>query len=132
MDPQQALFTYLRTELINLGYDVYDGALPPEGTPYPFIYLADSRVISDLGYKDRILEDITQTVHVWHSSPRKRGDVSAMLAQIKILASQADTPVYSFRLTDVNQTILDDTTTRQPLLHGVIELSFKLEGVKQQ
>ena len=130
MDPQQALFTYIKTEIEKLGYDVYDGALPPEDTPYPFVYLADSMVTGDFMYKGVILEDITQTVHVWHSSPRKRGDVSNMLAQIKLIASKLDSPYYYFRLTDVSQTILTDTTTRTPLLHGVLELSYKLEGAK--
>ena len=38
MDPQQELFTKLLTEIkaLELGYDVYDGFLPPDGTPYPF------------------------------------------------------------------------------------------------
>lgn len=43
MDPQQELFTKLLTEIKALGYDVYDGFLPPDGTPYPFVYLADSQ-----------------------------------------------------------------------------------------
>ena len=43
MDPQQELFTALLLRLKDLGYDVYDTFLPAEGTPYPFIYLADSR-----------------------------------------------------------------------------------------
>lgn len=47
MDPQQELFTTLKLELEKLGYGVYDGFLPPEDTPYPFIYLADSHLIDD-------------------------------------------------------------------------------------
>ena len=43
MDPQQELFTELLLKLKELGYDVYDTFLPPEDTPYPFIYLADSQ-----------------------------------------------------------------------------------------
>ena len=47
MDPQQELFTKLLTEIKALGYDVYDDFLPPDGTPYPFVYLADSQLIDD-------------------------------------------------------------------------------------
>ena len=43
MDPQQELFAALLLALRKQGYDVYDGALPPEDTPYPFLYLGDSR-----------------------------------------------------------------------------------------
>lgn len=43
MDPQQELFSALLLELKKQYPDgVYDTFLPPEGTPYPFIYLADS------------------------------------------------------------------------------------------
>ena len=47
MDPQQEIFTRLLVDLKALGYDVYDGALPPEDTAYPFIYLADSQLIDE-------------------------------------------------------------------------------------
>ena len=44
MDPQQELFSYLLVALKEKYPDIgiYDSFLPPEGTPYPFIYLADS------------------------------------------------------------------------------------------
>ena len=38
MDPQQELFTALLIAAREQGYDVYDGALPPEDTPYPVSY----------------------------------------------------------------------------------------------
>lgn len=47
MDPQQELFTKLLTEIKALGYDVYDGFLPPDGTPYPFVYFADNQQIDE-------------------------------------------------------------------------------------
>ena len=47
MDPQQELFTKIKLELEKKGYSVYDGALPPLETPYPFIYLGDMQQIDD-------------------------------------------------------------------------------------
>lgn len=47
MDPQQELFAELLQKIKEWGYDVYDGALPPKDTPYPFVYLADSQQIDD-------------------------------------------------------------------------------------
>ena len=41
MDPQQEIFTELLLRIKALGYDVFDGELPPENTPYPFVYLGD-------------------------------------------------------------------------------------------
>lgn len=131
MDPQQELFIYLRKAIKELGYAVYDGALPSENTSYPFVYLADSEVNGDFGYKGIALEDVTQTIHVWHSSPRKRGNVSNMLANIKIAATQINTDLYSFHVTSVAQRILTDETTNQPLMHGILEIGYKLEGVKK-
>lgn len=47
MDPQQELFTALLEKLRDeFGEDkVFDGFLPPENTPYPFIYLAEKLCI---------------------------------------------------------------------------------------
>ena len=46
MDPQQELFTALLLQLKEaFPGKVYDGFLPPEDTPYPFVYLADSQLI---------------------------------------------------------------------------------------
>ena len=46
MDPQQELFTVLLLKLKekyqDTGIGVYDTFLPPDKTPYPFVYLADS------------------------------------------------------------------------------------------
>lgn len=48
MDPQQELFSYLLVELKKLYPDnVYDTFLPPDNTPYPFIYVGNSQLIDD-------------------------------------------------------------------------------------
>ena len=57
MDPQQELFTALLIAAREQGYDVYDGALPPEDTPYPFVYLADSRQ-ADAETKDAVIGSV--------------------------------------------------------------------------
>ena len=84
MDPQQELFTQIRMMLVRLfGEDkVYDSFLPPDGTPYPFVYLADSWEDDDAN-KSAVFGMVTQTVHVWHNDPHKRGTVSSMMMQIK-------------------------------------------------
>ena len=78
MDAQQELYSALlmalKTKFKDTGIDVYDTFLPPDGTPYPFIYLGDNQVVDDYG----------------------------------------------------------NTTTSQPLLHGVLDLEFEITGGKQQ
>lgn len=125
MDPQQELFTALLIAAREQGYDVYDGALPPEDTPYPFVYLADSRQ-ADAETKDAVIGSVYQTIHVWHSSPRKRGTVSEMLGSLKRLCRNlCYTDSFAWSVRGVNQRILTDITTKTPLPHGLLEVEFQ-------
>lgn len=124
MDPQQELFSALLTELKKLGYDVYDGFLPPQNTPYPFIYLADSTQIDEEN-KTAVFGRVSQTIHVWHNSPKQRGTVSKMLLDAKTICRKLEkTDNFSWFVRDVNQRILSDDTTKQPLLHGILSVEF--------
>ena len=83
MDPQQELFTAVLVELRKRYPDrVYDTFLPPEGTPYPFVYLADNQQV-DVQNKTAIFGNVSQTIHVWHDNPRQRGTVSQMMLDVK-------------------------------------------------
>lgn len=125
MDPQQELFTALLLAIQELGYDVYDGLLPPDGTPYPFVYLADSMMTDDAN-KTAVFGDVFQTIHVWHNDPKRRGTVSAMLLNIKNICRRLErTEHFAWDLRSAEQRILADDTTKSPLFHGVLELGFK-------
>lgn len=128
MDPQQELFTELRRRLKEkFGEDnVFDGFMPPDGTPYPFIYLADSYMV-DVRTKSKLNGRITQTIHVWHSTPMKRGTVSEMMADIKSIARAVEaegTARFGWIVENMSQRILHDNTTKTPLLHGVVEVEY--------
>lgn len=125
MDPQQELFTELLLKLKDLGYDVYDTFLPPEGTPYPFIFIADSQQ-TDTQTKSAVIGNVYQTIHVWHNNPRQRGTVSKMLQDIKkICYGLEHTAGSGWTVANVTQRILPDNTTKTPLLHGLLEVEFK-------
>ena len=125
MDPQQELFTELLLRLKEKGYDVYDTFLPPEGTPYPFIYLADSQQTDD-STKTAIFGNVYQTIHVWHNNPRQRGTVSGILLDIKEICYRLEhTANFAWMVQNMNQRILPDNTTKTPLLHGLLEVEFK-------
>ena len=127
MDPQQELFTALLQKLRSeFGEDdVYDGFLPPEDTPYPFIYLADVRQ-SDSQTKSGMVGTVTQTIHVWHSDPRQRGTVSRLLLEVKELCRRLEhTDNFGWFVDSMEQQILPENTTKQPLLHGVLEVGFR-------
>lgn len=125
-DPQQELFGRLLTQLKAAGFDVYDGVLPPEDTPYPFIYLGDCQQI-DREMKGAVLGALYQTIHVFHDNVRQRGTVSQMLLAVKTICRSIEkTAHYRFYVSGVDQQILSDTTTETPLLHGVLTVTFQL------
>ena len=125
MDPQQELFSKIKIELENKGYSVYDGALPPLDTPYPFIYLGDMQQIDDAN-KSAVFGNVYQTIHVWHNKYNQRGTVSSMLLDIKQVCRSIDkTNNFEWMILNVNQRIMSDATTKTPLLHGILELEFK-------
>ena len=124
IDPQQELFSRLKIDLEAKGYAVYDGFLPPENTPYPFIYLGDFQQVDSV-YKNATTGTVYPTIHIWHNNPRQRGTVSAMLLDVKAVCWQIKrTPHYAWMVRNANQRIITDTTTKAPLLHGVLEPEF--------
>ena len=125
MDPQQELFTELLLRIKEQGYDVYDGFLPPEGTPYPLVYLADSQQ-ADSANKSAVIGNVYQTIHVWSDSPKRRGEMSGILLAIKrICRNIQSTKNFAWMLFNVEQRILSDNTTKAPLLHGVLEVTYR-------
>ncbi|MEG1497576.1 MAG: hypothetical protein RR385_09420 [Clostridiales bacterium] len=126
IDPQQELFCKLKLNIEELGYAVYDGCLPPEGTPYPFVYLGDFFQVDDAGNKTAIFGKVSATMHVWSNTPKNRGTVSAMLLAIKQVCYNLErTNNFCWATPSVSQRIIPDASTKSPLLHGVIDAEFK-------
>ncbi len=125
IDPQQELFTAYKLGLEALGYSVYDGELPPEGTPYPFIYLGDFRQ-SDQILKNAVTGTVYPTINVWHNNTRQRGTVSKMLLDIKRVIYQMEkTSRFDWLVKSVDTDIIPDNTTKTPLLHGIVNAGVK-------
>ena len=129
MDPQQEMFSALlialREKYKGMGIGVYDTVLPPKDTPYPFVYLADCTE-SDQATKSEIVGEVNLTLKVWHDNVRQRGTVSGILADIKnICRSIEHTEHYVWNMQRPTQRILPDTTTKQPLLMGILEVGYK-------
>lgn len=125
IDPQQELFTKLKLEIEALGYDVFDGVMPSENTPYPFVYLGDCRQDDDAN-KSAVFGNVYQIIHVWSNSPKNRGTVSSMLLAIKGVCRKLEhTNNFAWLLRNANQRIITDTTTKTPLLHGILEVEYK-------
>ena len=122
IDPQQEFFSALKVALTAKGFAVYDGFLPPDGTPYPFVYLGDCRQ-SDEANKSAVFGRVYQTIHVWSNTPKNRGTVSGMLLAIKGICRTLDhTANFAWMVRGIDQQILPDNTTKTPLLHGILEV----------
>lgn len=125
MDPQQELFAALLTAIQTLGYDVFDGYLPPKGTPYPFVYVGEMQQVDEAN-KSAVFGKVHATVHVWHNTPKQRGTVSQMLLSIKTACRNLRyTQGFSWDVRNIDQRILPDDTTETPLLHGVLDIEFQ-------
>lgn len=123
-DPQQELFTKLKLDIEALSYDVHDGVLPPEGTPYPFVYLGDMQE-TDTNCKNAVFGRVHQVIHIWHNNTRQRGKVSVMMQKIKnVCRNIGHTANHSWDVQGIASRIIPDNTTKTPLLHGVIEVDF--------
>lgn len=125
IDPQQELFTAIKLALEAMGYSVYDGALPPENTPYPFIYLGDFQQTDDAN-KSAVFGNVYPSIHVWSNNPKQRGSMSKMLLDVKTACRNiTHTANFAWSVRGMNQQILPDNTTKTPLLHGVVEPDYK-------
>lgn len=124
IDPQQELFIKLKLDFEAQGFAVYDGVLPPENTPYPFVYLADFQQTNNM-LKNAITGIVYPVIHVWHNTPKQRGTVSQMLQTLFSVCYRIErTTNYSWSLRNCNSRIITDTTTKTPLLHGILEPEF--------
>lgn len=120
MDAQQEFFTAFKLGMEAKGYAVFDGALPPKDTPYPFVYLGDFRQ-ADKELKNAVTGIVYPTIHVWHNNIRQRGTVSLMLHEAKTVCRQIfNTKNFSWMIRNVNSEIISDNTTETPLLHGIV------------
>lgn len=125
MDPQQELFIRLKKDIEALGYDVYDGFLPPENTPYPFVYIGEMLQLDDAN-KTAVFGRIEATIHIYNDDPNKRGTVSDMLLKIKTVCRNIrNTRCFNWDVRNVTQRIIPDNTTCTPLMHGVLDIEFK-------
>lgn len=127
MNPGMELFGWLLTTL-RKSYPgiVFDTILPPDKTPYPFIYLQSPFEIEDFRMKGAYFGQTEISIDVWHSDPKQRGTVDSLLFAIRQLARGLDkTKSYSWCLSECSLEYRPDTSTSQPLFRGTLSLSFK-------
>lgn len=105
---------------------VFDQELPPEGTPYPFVYIANQDT-NRYPVKDNSIENVNQMVRFYHDNVDERGTLDSMIYALRIEAGMQRFLVNnsSIRLNDYS-TVINPEEVEQglKLLHGVLTLSF--------
>lgn len=125
MDAQQKLFTGLKLKIEDLGLSVYEGGMPPENTPYPFVYLADNTMTDTMIKGSGGIGTVSQSIHIWQNNPNKRGTLSRLSAEVMDVLREFDE--YNgtgYTLRSLSQKIISDTSTAEPLMHAIIEAEY--------
>ncbi len=127
MNPGMELFGALLVALQSAYTDrVFDTFLPPEQTPYPFIFLNDPYEIEDFRMKGSYFGQTSISIDVWHNDPTQRGTVDSLLFSVRQIARALDrNRLYSLCLSSCSLEYLPDRTTDQPLYRGILSLEFK-------
>ena len=105
---------------------VFDQELPPEGTPYPFVYIANQDT-SRYPTKDNSIENVNQMVRFYHNDVEERGTLDSMIYALRIELGVKQFLVNnsSIRLSEYSTVINpEEVETGLKLLHGVLTLSF--------
>lgn len=104
---------------VDLGYDVYD-YMPDSRASYPFVFIGEQFQQDNRKQKDYLNGRTQVTVHVWHNDPYKRGSFVRMMDNIETKVRRH----YKADLANVTSQKLNDNSTSQDLLHGVLEFDI--------
>lgn len=124
--PRQEIFTMCRQAAVRvLGESSVFDYLPGKEARYPFVFIGE-QYGEDIRYKTVVAGDCTQTIHVYHNDPGKRGSTQSMMDRVlHEIRKVKHTRTFYIELVDTRTQMLTDNTTSTPLLHGVLELRFK-------
>ena len=120
ISPQLRIWSRIKALCIELDYPVYD-VLPDASAEYPFIHIGEQFDQDNRIHKDYINGQTQVTIHVWHNTPDKRGDLARIMEEVE----QAVRMEYMYSVQSVNYQVLIDNTTESNLLHGVVEVDIK-------
>ena len=97
--------------------------LPEAGTQYPFIYIGENSA-QEAQNRD-LFGTVSQTVHIYAKTSQRAtlDDISAYLeTMVKLITGKWE---YHLQHTTTNKQVIPDNTDVQPLLHVVLDFTFK-------
>ncbi|MEF2293142.1 hypothetical protein [Virgibacillus dokdonensis] len=125
--PQMQLFNHIFNKSLALGYATIDySPASNKGLTYPFVYVGE-RVSEDIiNNKQVITGRIMQTVHVW-AYANNRSFFDQMMFKLQMeFRKISRLPNYRLKLEGLNTNDMYDNTTSEDLLHGIIEVEYRL------
>ncbi|RWZ59891.1 hypothetical protein EQV77_00915 [Halobacillus fulvus] len=125
--PDIQLFNAIYKASMDLGYTTIDySPVNDDSLDYPFVFVAETDNEDSINNKDVIIGNITQIVHVWGYAT-DRAAFSDMVHQLKQqMRRLSRLPNYRLKLENMNSNSMYDNTTTDNLLHGIIDVEYKL------
>lgn len=121
--PQSQIYNEIFKLSLSLGYETFD-FLPANSVEYPFVYVGEQFDV-DTANKSTITGVVTQRIHVYHDYTM-RGELATMINKIKYeLRELKSTDSFYIHIRGISSQLLQDNTTAQSLLHGIIEVELK-------
>lgn len=120
--PQQAIYDALFQVSLSLGYSTYP-FLPAKDATYPFVYVGE-QFDNDRNTKTLVYGDVTTRLHLYHDY-RKRSELTGMMDNLKHeIRKLRYADGFSLNIKRINAQTLLDTSTPDPLYHGIIEVAI--------
>src|SRR5699024_4673997 len=92
-------------------------------TKLPFVFVGE-QFDQDRNTKSVIFGDVQQSIHIY-GTIRQRSQITQMINAIRYeLRKLKKTKHFHVTAKQINGQILQDNTTSQPLLHGLVEVAF--------
>lgn len=121
--PQQQIFDACFMVSHGLGYRTFDYS-PATGTSYPFVHIGE-QFDFDRANKTAVHGLVIQRIHLYHDY-KKRGEITTMMDAIKReIRKLKNTPNFYISIKDIKSQTLQDNTTAQSLIHGIVEVEIK-------
>lgn len=127
LSPQIQLFNAIFSASESLDYKTIDySPTNDDSLPYPFVFVAETNSDDVINNKDVITGRLRQTVHVWGYA-NDRALFTDMVYQLEMkMRHLTRLKNYRLELAGLNSNQIFDNTTTDNLLHGTIEVEYKL------
>ncbi|MYL56199.1 hypothetical protein GLW20_01610 [Virgibacillus halodenitrificans] len=123
--PKIQLFNAVFSTSLGLGYTTFDYS-PGEGTPYPFVHVAEVKSADVINNKQTINGIISQTIHVWGYADNRALFVEMVFNLEQELRQLTRLKNYYLRFEGLDSNEVYDNSTKDNLLHGIIQAEYKL------